>query len=61
MKNLRRNSSPHPTMVCAWCSGVIRPGAAKISHGICVPCRTKWFGQLTRHATMAAMPLPKSA
>jgi hypothetical protein len=62
MKNHCRNNSPHPTTVCAWCNGVIRLGAAKISHGICSPCRTKWFGKLTRGAAaMAAIPLQKSA
>jgi hypothetical protein len=61
MKTSHRNNSARPTTVCAWCNGVIRRGAAKISHGICAPCRAKWFGKLTGAAGMAAIPLPKSA
>jgi hypothetical protein len=34
-----------PTLVCAWCKEVMRPGAAKISHGICRPCALRWFGK----------------
>lgn len=35
-----------PTLVCAWCKTVIRPGASKVSHGICRPCAVRWFGKL---------------
>jgi hypothetical protein len=61
MKALRHHKSSRPTTVCAWCNGVIRPGAAKISHGICVPCRAQWFGKLRRTAALVAVPLPKTA
>jgi hypothetical protein len=32
-----------PTLVCAWCKIVIRSGAPKCSHGICRPCRLRYF------------------
>jgi hypothetical protein len=34
-----------PTLVCAWCKGLVRRGAPKVSHGICKPCATRWFGK----------------
>jgi hypothetical protein len=35
-----------PTLVCAWCKHVMRPGAPKVSHGICRACTVRWFGKL---------------
>jgi hypothetical protein len=35
-----------PTLVCAWCKHVMRPGAPKVSHGICRACNVRWFGKL---------------
>jgi hypothetical protein len=35
-----------PTLVCAWCKHVMRPGAPKVSHGICRACNARWFGKL---------------
>lgn len=35
-----------PTLACAWCKGVIRVGAPKVSHGICRSCAAQWFGKL---------------
>jgi hypothetical protein len=61
MKSQRPNSSSRPTTVCAWCHGVIRPGAAKVSHGICVPCRAKWFGKVTRGAALQVIGVAKTA
>jgi hypothetical protein len=34
-----------PTLVCAWCKDVMRPGAPKVSHGICRACAVRWFGK----------------
>jgi hypothetical protein len=39
-----------PTIVCSWCKQVLRIGTPKISHGICAPCATLFFGR--------AVPLP---
>jgi hypothetical protein len=35
-----------PTLVCAWCKCVMKPGAKKVSHGICRPCAAHFFGHL---------------
>lgn len=35
-----------PTLTCAWCNTIIKPGGLKISHGICQPCAKLWFGKL---------------
>jgi hypothetical protein len=40
-----------PTLICAWCKGVMRHGASKVSHGICKPCATHWFGKLRPNGT----------
>ena len=34
-----------PTIICSWCKHVLRIGAPKISHGICPPCATLFFGR----------------
>lgn len=35
-----------PTLVCSWCKQVLRIGAPeKISHGICAPCASTFFGR----------------
>jgi len=34
-----------PTIVCSWCRHVLRVGTPKISHGICAPCATLFFGR----------------
>ncbi len=34
-----------PTIVCSWCKQVVRSGAPKVSHGICPPCGTLFFGR----------------
>ena len=34
-----------PTLVCAWCKGVMRTGTPKLSHGICQPCAAHFFGK----------------
>lgn len=28
------------TVICAWCSKILRAGGARHSHGICEPCAT---------------------
>lgn len=35
-----------PTLVCAWCKGVMKTGTKKISHGICRGCAAHFFGHL---------------
>jgi hypothetical protein len=45
-----------PTLMCAWCNGIIRPAGLKISHGICRPCAKQWFGKLA-----AKTPRPLAA
>jgi hypothetical protein len=40
-----------PTLVCAWCKAVMRPGAPKVSHGICRDCAGRWFGKFRPSAT----------
>jgi hypothetical protein len=37
-----------PTLMCAWCKHVMRPGAPKISHGICRSCTARFFGKFRR-------------
>ena len=61
MKSLHRKIRHHPTTVCAWCKGVIHRGEGKVSHGICAPCREKWFGKMTGRAAFGALPLPNGA
>ena len=34
-----------PTLVCAWCKGVMRTGTPKVSHGICPSCAGQFFGK----------------
>jgi hypothetical protein len=34
-----------PTIVCSWCAQVVRIGTPKVSHGICRPCATTFFGR----------------
>jgi hypothetical protein len=34
-----------PTLVCAWCQNIMKPGAPKISHGICRACTGRFFGK----------------
>ena len=29
--------------VCAWCDSLIREGSPPVSHGICAPCRNRFF------------------
>jgi len=53
MKHSRATAPLLPTVVCAWCKGVVRKGNVKISHGICRPCRTQFFGK--RAAAAASM------
>jgi hypothetical protein len=43
-----------PTIVCSWCKQVLRIGTPKISHGICAPCATLFFGR----AVPSPVPLP---
>jgi hypothetical protein len=45
MKTPRATAPLLPTIVCAWCKGVVRKGNLKISHGICRPCRAHFFGK----------------
>lgn len=35
-----------PTLVCAWCKGILKAGSPKVSHGICRSCATHFFGKL---------------
>lgn len=37
-----------PTLVCAWCKDVMKPGSPKVSHGICRPCAARFFGKIGR-------------
>lgn len=60
MTNLRR-ATELPTIVCAWCKQVIRRGEAKVSHGICSPCRQKWFGKTGHGGAAVAAPIRKTA
>jgi len=46
MKRVIHVATHLPTMVCAWCKHVMRPGAPKVSHGICRSCTVRWFGKL---------------
>jgi hypothetical protein len=32
-----------PTIVCSWCTQVVKIGAPKVSHGICRPCAATFF------------------
>ena len=45
MKKVTNAGRLLPTLVCAWCKGVIKTGAPKISHGICRPCAAQFFGK----------------
>jgi hypothetical protein len=54
---IMKRSKPalQPTLMCAWCKGIIRPAGLKISHGICGPCVKHWFGKLrTKTPPLAA-------
>ena len=33
------------TVICAWCSKILRAGGARHSHGICEPCAAVHFPQ----------------
>ena len=57
MKKAAIASGPLPTLVCAWCKGVIRVGAPKVSHGICRPCVVRSFGKVSRRGARAARSL----
>jgi hypothetical protein len=35
---ITKHLDEHPTVVCAWCNGVLEKGGPAISHGICHPC-----------------------
>jgi hypothetical protein len=43
MKKESKTARILPTLACAWCKDVIRPGTSKISHGICRSCAARWF------------------
>ncbi len=45
MKTSAKAARLLPTLVCAWCKGVMRTGTAKLSHGICRPCAAHFFGK----------------
>ena len=47
-----------PTLVCAWCKGVLRTGTPTVSHGICRPCAAHFFGKLRPAATGLARRVP---
>lgn len=34
------------TVVCAWCTAVVRQGTARVSHGICVECAMTFLARL---------------
>jgi hypothetical protein len=34
---------PAMTVLCAWCKTVLKEGSAKVTHGICPPCRDRYF------------------
>jgi hypothetical protein len=62
MKNSRATARLLPTIVCAWCKGVVRKGNVKVSHGICRPCRERFFGRRPAAASMLdLLPKPKAA
>jgi hypothetical protein len=42
-----------PTLMCAWCKHVMRPGAPKVSHGICRACTVRWFGKFRARRILA--------
>ena len=44
-ERLDRSGDLLPTIVCSWCKQVLRIGAPKISHGICSPCASIFFGR----------------
>jgi hypothetical protein len=46
-----------PTIVCSWCKHVLRIGAPKISHGICPPCATLFFGRAVPGSVPAPAPV----
>jgi hypothetical protein len=52
MKKMVNAACRLPTLVCAWCKRVMKPGSPKVSHGICRGCAAHWFGKLRRR------PLP---
>jgi hypothetical protein len=54
MKTPRIPALRLPTLVCAWCKGMIRAGSPKISHGICRGCAADKFGKVVS----AVNPLP---
>jgi hypothetical protein len=45
MKPHRVSASLLPTVVCAWCDGVVKKRGKKVSHGICPSCRERHFGK----------------
>jgi len=47
-----------PTLTCAWCKQVMRPGSAKVSHGICRPCTVRWFGKFRRTSRILTPATP---
>jgi len=58
MKTTKRAGHLLPTLVCAWCSHVMRRGASKISHGICRPCTVRFFGKFSRAVTRRRVLAP---
>jgi hypothetical protein len=59
MKHSRATAPLLPTIVCAWCSGVVRKGNVKLSHGICRPCRERFFGKQAAAAASMLGLLPR--
>jgi hypothetical protein len=58
MKNATAAKLVLPTVVCAWCNGVLRSGGTKVSHGICRPCAKHWFGKIRSRVAATVRRLP---
>lgn len=43
------NFMDKPTKICSWCSKILEIGGKEKTHGICIPCETKFMKEYTQN------------